>query len=134
MLNFSGLFSTQRFEKDDIVADYNGQVVTGVNIDDYVRRPGVLSEYVMEVVGPPRRIIDGSEPNNHIGKLRLGRLINHVTQKKKNAEANLKPVEIALDACEGQRIVVFKARRPIEILEHLRYDYQDKTAQVSFAD
>jgi hypothetical protein len=131
MLNFSGLFSTQRFEKDDIVADYSGKVVTGVNIDDYVTRPGVLSEYVMEVVGPPRRIIDASESDNHFGKLRLGRLINHVTQKKKNKEANLKPVEIE---CEGQRVVVFKARRPIEILEHLRYDYQDKTAQVAFAE
>ena len=88
----------QSFKKDDVLVDYHGKVVTYINADQYCLQPGVLSEYVLHIAGPPRRLIDASneECPLHKWNVCLGRLANHATQKKN--EANMKMVEVVLSS------------------------------------
>ena len=71
-------------------------------------------------------------------RLGMGRLANHATQRKNNAdnrEANMKSTSILLDYTDPPvRIAVMKARRQIEPFEQLRFDYGDKTAQELFTE
>ncbi|XP_063721445.1 uncharacterized protein LOC134848040 [Symsagittifera roscoffensis] len=121
----------QPFKKDDVLVDYHSKVVTNINADQYCLQPGVLSEYVLQIAGPPRRLIDESneECPKHKLVVCLGRSANHATQKKN--KANMKMVEVVL-SIRGERVVILKARRDIAPFEQLRFDYGDKVAQALF--
>ena len=122
-----GLISLQSFTKDDVLVEYHVKVVTNINADQYCLQPGVLSEYVLQIAGPPRRLIDASNEWN----VCLGSLANHSTQKKN--EVNMKMVEVVVSSI-GERIVIIEARRDIAPFEQLRFDYGDKVAQAFFDD
>ena len=128
-----GLIALQSFKKDDVLVDYHGKVVININADHNWLQPGVLSEYVLQNAGPPRRLIDASneECRLHNWNVCLGRSANHATQKKN--EANMKMVEVVLSSI-GERIVILKARRDIVPFEQLRFDCGDKVAQALFDD
>ena len=128
-----GLIALRSFKKDDVLVDYHSKVVTNINADQYCLQPGVLSEYILQIAGPPRRLIDASNEEYplHNWNVCLGRLPNHATQKKN--EANMKMVEVVLSSI-GERIVILKARRDIAPFEQLRFDYGDKATQVLFDD
>ena len=68
----------------------------------------------------------------------MGRLANHVTQRRNNAdnrEANMKTTSIILNNTDRPlRVAVMKARRQIEPFEQLRFDYGDKTAHELFTE
>ena len=123
----------QFFKKDDVLVDYHAKVATNIKVDQYCLQPGVLSEYVLQIAGPPRRLIDASNLERRLQKWNtcLGRLANHANQKKN--EANVKMVELVLSSI-GERIVILKARRDIAPFEQLRFDYGDKVAQALFDD
>lgn len=134
----------QPFQKDDIVLDYHGKVVMGYrSVQQYAdAEPNVEWEYCFEVPSP-KRIIDASSTvcpiENHKGMRCLGRLVNHVTQRTRFVEANLKPVQVQLPYLDqgkdqGTKYLVFKARRTINPFEQLRYDYNDKVAQTMFTE
>ena len=55
-----GIVSLGKLENDKIVVEYHGKVITGQKFEDYVQQPDVTSEFVMEVAGPPKRIIEAS--------------------------------------------------------------------------
>ena len=55
-----GIVSLGKLEKDTIIVDYHGKVITGQKFEEYVQQPDVTSEFVMEVAGPPKRLIDAS--------------------------------------------------------------------------
>ena len=55
-----GIVSLGKLEKDAILVDYHGKVITGQKFEEYVQQPGNISEFVMEVAGPPKRIVDAS--------------------------------------------------------------------------
>ena len=78
--------------------NHHGKVVTNINADQYCLQLGVLSEYVLQVAGPPRPLIDASneECPLHEWNVCLGRLANHATQR--NNEANMKKVEVYFPA------------------------------------
>jgi len=129
-----GLISLQKFQQNDIVCDYHGKVVENCNFEEYYNNDDVKMEYCMELVtGPKKRIIDASanicpiHPTNRC----LGRLANHAGIRK--GLANLKPEEIYIEAMQT-KVVVLRARKPIEPFEQLRFDYNDKTAQALFKD
>ena len=113
--------------------NYHGKVVTNINADHYCLQPGVLSQYVLQIAGPPRRLIDSSneECPLHKWNVCLCRLANHATQRKK--DANMKMVEVVLSSI-GEKIVILKARRDIAPFEQQRFDYGDKVAQALFDD
>ena len=46
-----GIVSLGKLEKDTIIVDYNGKVITGQKFEEYVQQPDVTSEFVMEVAG-----------------------------------------------------------------------------------
>ena len=123
----------QSFKKDDVLIDYHGKVVTNINADQYCLQPGVLSEYVLQIAVPPRRLIDASNEMCpfHKWNVYLGHLENLATQKKN--EVNLKMVEVVLSSI-GERILILKARRDIVPFEQLCFDYGDKVAQSLFAN
>ena len=120
-----GLIALQSFKKEDELVDYHGKRVTNINADQYCLQPGVLSEYVLQVAGPPRSLIDASNEECSLRNWNvcLGRLANHATQKKN--EANMKMVEVVLSSI-SERIIILKARRDIAPFEQLRFDYGDK--------
>ena len=74
-------------------------------------------------------MIDASNEDCQLHKLNvcLGRSANHVIQKN---EANRK-IELVLSA-KGERIVIWKVRRDILLIEQLHFDYGDKVAQAVF--
>lgn len=132
-----GLVSTQLIQKDEIICDYHGKCVTSVTYDEYIEDESVNPEFVMQIIGPPRRLIDATDeicplhPENRC----LGRLANHVTQRKHNFAANMKAVEIFCDLLQPTiRICVLKARRTIEPFEQLRFDYGDRVAHQMFQE
>ena len=55
-----GFVSVGKLEKDTIFVDNHGKVITGQKFEEYVQQPDVTSEFVMEVAGPPKRLIDAS--------------------------------------------------------------------------
>ena len=128
-----GLIALQSFKKDDVLMGYHGKVVTNINADQYCLQIGVLSKYVLQIAGPPRRLIDASNEGCPLHKwyICLGRLANHATQKKN--EAKIKMVEVVLSSI-GERKVILKARRDIAPFEQLRFDYGDEVAQALFDD
>ena len=128
-----GLIALQSFKKYDMLVGYHGKVVTDIKADQYCLQPGVLSEYLLQIAGPPRRLIDASNEGYPLNKWNvcLGRLANHATQRKN--KVNMKIVEIVL-SCIGERIVILKARGDIAPFEQLRFDYGDKVAQALFDD
>lgn len=127
----SGLFATRKFEKDDIIVDYDGTVITGMSMNEYLKTPGTIQEFVLEVPTGARRIIDATnDVGKHPTNYRLGRLANHVCSKK----SNMRVVDLTLDKCDNHRVIVFKARKTIYPLEQLRWDYMDKNAQNMFTD
>ena len=128
-----GLTALQSFKKDDVLVNHHGKVVTNINADQYCLQLGVLSEYVLQVAGPPRRLIDASNEECllHEWNVCLGRFANHATQR--NNEANMKMVEVVLSSI-GERIVIRKAGRDIAPFEQLRFDYGDNVAQAFFDD
>ena len=128
-----GLIALQLFKKDDVLVDYHGKVVININADYNWLQPGVLSEYVLQNAGPLRRLIDASneECPLHNWNVCLGRLANHATQKKN--EANMKMVEVVHSSIV-ERIVILKARRDIAPFEQLRFDCGDKVSQALFDD
>ena len=110
-----------------MLVDYHGDA------NQYCLQPGVLSEYVLQIAGPPRRLIDASNEERPLRKWNvfLGRLVNQATHKKN--EANMKMVEFVFSSI-GEKIVILKARRDISPFEQLRFDYGDKVAQALFDD
>ena len=90
------MIALQPFNEDDVFVDYHGKVDTNINADQYCLEPGVLNAYVLQIAGPPRRLIDASNEEYPLHKRNfgLGRLANHATQKKN--EENMKPVEVLL--------------------------------------
>lgn len=44
-----GLVSTQEIQKDDIIVDYHGKIVSGISVNDYVTDESVQDEYVLQV-------------------------------------------------------------------------------------
>jgi hypothetical protein len=125
-----GLVSTQKIDKGDVIVDYHGLVVEGPNLEEHFAKPGVLSEFCLQIAHKPKRIIDASaesceqHPNNRC----LGRLANHALARK--GSANMALADILLDAVPGRpRVVVFVARVDIEPLQQLRFDYNDKVAR-----
>ena len=125
-------FSTS-FDFFDVLEDYHGKVNTNINADQHCLQPGVLSEYVMQFAGPPRRLNDASNEDCplHIWNVCLSRLANHAKQKKN--ESKLKMLEVLLSSI-GKRIVILKASRDIVPFEQLRFDYGYKVAQALFDD
>ena len=87
----------------------------------------------MQTAGLRSRLIDAANEERPLHKWNvcLGRLANHATQKKN--EANMKMVEVVLSSI-GERIVILKARRDIASFEQLCFDYGDKVAQALFDD
>ena len=84
-----------------------GKVVTSIYADQYCLQLGVLSEYVFQNAGPPRRSIDASNEACPFYKWNacLGRLANHASQKKK--EANMKIVEVVPSSID-EKIAILK--------------------------
>ena len=54
------LIALQLFKKDDMLVNYHGKVVININADQYRLQTGVLSEYALQIAGPPRRLIGAS--------------------------------------------------------------------------
>ena len=121
----------QSFKKDDVLVYYHGKVVAIIKADQHCLQPGILSEYVLQSAGPPRRLIYASNEECllHKWNVCLRRLANHAVQKKN--EANMKMVEVVVVSI-GEIVVILKARRYIVPFEQLRFDYGDKVAQALF--
>ena len=119
------MFALQSFKKDEVLVNYHG------NANQYCLQPGVLSEYVLQIAGPPRRLIDALNEECPLRKWNvcLDRLANHATQKKN--EANMKMVE-NVHSSIGEKIFILKVMRDISPFEQLRFDYGDKVAQALF--
>ena len=128
-----GLIALQSFKKDDVLVDYHGKVVTNINAGQYCLQPGVLTEYNLQIAGPPGRLINTSneECPLHKWKVCLVRSATHANQKKN--EANMMMVEVVFSSI-GERIVILKARRDIAPFEQLCFDYGVKVAQALFDD
>ena len=130
-----GLVSLQHITKDDVVVDYHGLVVEGLTMEEYSKKPGVVSEYCMEIDQKPKRIIDASSETcpDHTGNRCLGRLANHGLVK--SGTANMCMADIELNLIETKpRVVVLQARMDIEPLQQLRFDYRDTVARALFKD
>ena len=82
--------------------DYYGKVVTNIEADHYCLQPEVLCEYVMQIAGPPRRLIDALNEDCpfHKWNVCLGRSANYATQKKN--DTNMKKVEVVLSKCKNR--------------------------------
>ena len=125
------------FKKNDIVCDYHGKVTPNTNSKKYCDdNPDVDSTYVMGVTNPPKRVIDASSeicPVHPDSRTRcLGRLINHATEKIHQQACNLTARQIELSTFRGtewHHVAVLVARRDIQPLEQLRYDYGDERAR-----
>ena len=50
---FVALFTTRRFEKDDILVDYNGETIERIPYTTYCEMPNVENEYTFEIKYPP---------------------------------------------------------------------------------
>ena len=108
------------------------QVALGLTWDKYSdKNPDARWQYCIEMVGPPRMIIDAGEEscNAHPQHRCAGRLINHL----ETPHANLTPKDTTLNKLETPvRVVLFKANRPIRPLEQLFFDYHDKSCKDAF--
>ena len=109
------------------------QIIEGSEeMKKYYDDDDVICEFCLSVPGPPKRIIDASaeECAEHPGTRCLGRLANHGSKS-----ANIKLKDILLDKLKPKvRVVVLKAKRPIEPLEQLRFNYGDKRCRKLFPD
>ena len=138
---FLGIISTQAIKMDDIIMDYHGVDYTATigkkHIESLTKANNESLDFVLEVIGPPYRVIDASSEtcNSHPENRCLGRLANHVTIKQNGEETNMKVTEIYLTVLKPPvRVVVFKARRDILPFEQLRFDYGDPTAREMFLE
>lgn len=127
------LISTQRIQKDDIICDYHGEVITGVTWREYSE--GIKdTSYCLEVpFGHTKRIINARSEicEAHRHNRCLGRFANHSLAG--NDTSNVKLANITIASTE-ESVVVLKARRTIEPFEQLRFDYYDKSAHAMFKD
>ena len=129
-----GVVSLQEIQKDDIILDFHGEIVTGLTFEQLINtRPDIRQEYCLEISkSNPRRIIDaGSEIcAAHSHNRCLGRLINHANSQETE---NTKLVEILLgEIYETEKRVMVKAKRRILPFEQLCYDYGDITCKSLF--
>ena len=131
-----GLVTLQHIQKDDVIVDYHGMVVRGVPFETYILRPGVASEFCLEIDQHPKRIIDATAEKcaEHNDNRCLGRLVNHALRKKGIA-ANMVMSDILLrDMTEKPQVAVLTARFDIEPFQQLRFDYGDSVARTLFKD
>ena len=136
-----GVMATMPFTAGDIIVDYHG-TISNLPYETYITQllsEGIfpIPEFIL-VIPHTRKLIDAtSEKCPYHGNNRcLGRLSNHANMKSKNKSiCNMKPVYVVLDSLpkdshgKFQKVVLFVARRNIQPLEQLRWDYEDKTAQ-----
>ena len=115
------MIALQSFKKDDVLVNYHGKVVTNINSGQYGLQKGVLSEYVLEIAGPTRQLIDASNEYCPLHKCNecLDRLAKHASQKID--EANMKMVEVVF-SCIGKKLVILKATRDLVPFEQLHFD------------
>ena len=129
------------FLKNDVLFDYHGlesqpneSVERYCSLDPINRKP----EYIIDVKQGKQPVIDASiDPCSiHKGHRCLARLANHAPEfldGRYNINCNMQLTEIACNqlasAKSCQRIVVLKARRNIDPLEQLLWDYKDGEAR-----
>lgn len=140
-----GVIATMQFMANDVVMDYHGQI-SHVPFATYISQPRpdgkIPKEEFCLVIMNKRTLIDATSENcpDHPNKRCLGRLSNHANKKpvkqtrKRKLICNLKPLYIELDQLpkvdgKFQKVVLFVARRNIQLFEQLRWDYEDKNAQ-----
>ena len=136
-----GVIALRRFLKNEIVVDYHGIETEGQTMESYcgVDPANRYSEYIIEVRQGTQRLVDASiDPCAiHLGHRCLGRLLNYAPEYEKgkfNHKCNLQLTEVVCNKLSNsnQRIVVLKARRNIEPLEQLLWDYKDELARKQF--
>ena len=138
-----GVTATKPFDINDIIFDYHGlesedneSFEAYCSVDPVNRKP----EYIIDVKQGRQRLIDAScDPCAiHHGHRCLERLANHGSEferGKYNFQCNMQLAEIVCNQRSSsnknsaQRIVVLKARRKIEPLEQLLWDYKDGKAR-----
>ena len=137
-----GIIATKPFNKDDVIFDYHGHVEENTNNVDYYcsldpenRKP----EYCIEVKTRPGRIIDATSeicPIHNDGRRCLARLCNYSSTfdgGKTNPACNMKLVELKCTYLKNNpRYVLLFAKRKIEPLEQLMFDYMDPEANRIF--
>lgn len=139
------VIATQKFSAGDVLLDYHGRIVEHYrSVEEYCQEdPDVRSpNYIVEIRQSKRRLIDATQDPCfcHISMRCLGRLVNHASEKTKAGRSrltcNLRLKEIvcdkiAPDATSRQhlRYVVLVAKRDIEPLEQLLFDYGDEVAR-----
>jgi hypothetical protein len=123
-----------------VILDYHGKTIVGKTHEEYMaeEETGAKEEYVMEI--SRKYLIDGTQETCtcHPDRLLLGRLANYANQKK-TTKCNMKlQRHIMRGHTEGgnmsKALILFVARRDIEPLEELRFDYGDRRCAEMFGD
>ncbi len=136
-----GVIALKHFKKGDVILDYHGSEVPFEeyrDVHEYCEEKpdSRMPEYCIEIVRGKRRLIDATlEPCPcHPGRSCFGRLCNHANEN--SPYCNIRMVEVKADKLYGLkehwRRVVFVAKRDIEPLEQLMFDYGDENARRIF--
>ena len=138
-----GVIALTAFKQFDVIFDYHGHVEENANSVTYYCSQDPINrkpEYCVEVQTRPPRIIDASSeicPIHPDGRRCLARLCNFSQSTfrggQTNRECNMKLVELKCNRLpEVPRHVLLIAKRPIEPLEQLMFDYMDPEANRIF--
>ena len=121
----SGLFTIKTFEKNEVVCDYNGELLVGkTQVEQIELNPSSDLSYFFKFRFQDRRhavdALDSKFDNS------FGRFANH-----SKCCQNVKPEVICID---NTPLIFFKAIRPLHPGEEILWDYGDKVAQDMFKD
>ena len=117
-----GVFALRPFLKGEIVLDYHGKILTleeGRKISE--RDPA--NNYLLAVAKEYFILADAEQCDCHAPCRTYGRLVNYARSLDKACNLKMVPFHLRLGQKNTAKGVFLAARRDIEVLEELRFDY-----------
>ena len=117
-----GVVTTASIKESEIVCDYHTEIV----IDQTLLRERSNTQYVLDC-GDFVLVATAETCKCHHGRRSFGRLLNYRPSNNQECNVRMKRAHIG-----GQYVVLFVARRSIDALEELCFDYNDAACRAEF--